>query len=225
MDVAELVAEGIAAFFPVYDQGNVTQVITRSGKELFVRRTCKTVMKNLARFFSIDLAASREFYGRAVNKRQGVPIPMTTNLLLIPVKARKNPLGENDGTLGYINFREIKEIRDGAEGCCRIIFQNERELEVHVSSSTMKEYMKNAKLVESIFMSRHFEGHQGVNIVSDRLYETNTGFRASSNEPQIQGQEAGCSPANEEDLLREYLLRLVLEVIHLIQRQKNQAAR
>ena len=73
----------------------------------------------------MDLAALREFYGKAVNKKQGVPIPMTTNLLLIPVKARKNPLGENDGTFGYVNCKEIKYLNDAGSGGCRIIFQND----------------------------------------------------------------------------------------------------
>jgi len=205
MDVAELVHEGLAAFIPVYDEGNVTHVITKKGKRFPIRRTCKTVLKNLARFYNVDLASIREYYGRAVNKKQGVPIPITTNLLLIPVKARKNPLGENDGTLGYVNFREIKQLEDGDGGCCRIIFQSDTKLEVAVSTVTMKEYIKNAQLVESIFLNRHFEGLGNTNRYGP---PSNASFSE-----------------NDEDALREYLLKLVLETIHLIQKQKNQATK
>lgn len=214
MDVAEFVEEGIAAFLPIYEDGNVTQVLTSSGKQFLVRRTCKTVLKNLARFYNIDLAAVREYYGRAVNKKQGVPIPMTTNLLLIPVKSRKNPLGENDGTFGYVNFREIKQVTDGKDGNCHITFQCNKELEVLVSQTTMKEYMKNAQLVESIFLNRHFDGYKSVNRSWDKLNEHRSKYAAALNEQK--------SFENDETLLREYLLKLLLEIIHL---QKNQAAK
>lgn len=224
MDVAELVNEGIAAFFPIYDGGNVTCVLTRSGKQLPIRRTCKTVLKNLARFYNIDLTAIREYYGKAVNKKQGVPIPMTTNLLLIPVKARKNPLGENDGTFGYVNFREIKQLADGAGGSCHIIFQSDKKLEVLVSKVTMKEYVKNAQLVESIFLNRHFDGYKGANKSWGKLNEYKDKYIATLNEEKGLLSDAESSCENEEDLLREYLLKLLLEIIHLIHKQKNQAA-
>jgi len=199
MNVAEIVEKGLAAFLPVYDDGNVTQVLTSSGKQFLVRRTCKTVLKNLARFYNIDLTAAREHYGKAVNKKQGVPIPFASNLLLIPVKARKNPLGENDGTLGYVNYREIRDVEDGKEGSCHIIFKCDKELEVLVSKDTMKEYIKNAQLVESCFLNRHFDGSNGAN---------------KNNEQK--------SIENDEAQLRDYLLKLLLEIIYM---QKNQAAK
>ena len=214
MDVAELMKDGIAAFFPIYNDGNVTCVLTSSGKQFSIRRTCKTVLKNLAKFYNIDLTAIREYYGKAVNKKQGVPIPMTTNLLLIPVKSRKNPLGENDGTLGYVNFREIKQVADGKDGNCHITFQCNKELEVLVSQATMKEYMKNAQLVESIFLNRHFDGYKGANKSWGKLNEYRSKYAFSLDERK--------SFENDETLLREYLLRLLLEIIHL---QKNQAAK
>lgn len=197
MNVAEVVEKGLAAFLPIYDDGNVTQVLTSCGKEFVVRKTCKTVLKNLARFYNVDLVAVREYYGKAVNKKQGVPIPLTTNLLLIPVKARKNPLGENDGTFGYVNFREIKQVADGTDGKCHIVFQSDAKLEVLLSKSTMMEYIKNARLVENIFLKRHFDGY--------KLCEEKAEYVISNNEMP----------------LREYLLKLLLEIIHM---QKNQAA-
>ena len=221
MDVAELVNEGIAAFFPIYDGGNVTCVLTRSGKQLPIRRTCKTVLKNLARFYNIDLTAIREYYGKAVNKKQGVPIPMTTNLLLIPVKARKNPLGENDGTFGYVNFREIKQVEDGTQGSCHITFQSDKELEILVSKVTMKEYMKNAQLVENIFLNRHFGAYNGSNRSWVQLNEHRNKYAAALNNEQKSLLSKAESSSKNEDILREYLLKLLLEIIQL---QKNQAA-
>lgn len=197
MNVAEVVEKGLAAFLPIYDDGNVTQVLTSCGKEFVVRKTCKTVLKNLARFYNVDLVAVREYYGKVVNKKQGVPIPLTTNLLLIPVKARKNPLGENDGTFGYVNFREIKQVADGTDGTCHIVFQSDAKLEVLLSKGTMMEYIKNARLVENIFLKRHFDGY--------KLCEEKAEYVISNNEMP----------------LREYLLKLLLEIIHM---QKNQAA-
>lgn len=204
MNVEDVFNNGLTALLPVYDDGNVTRVFTHNGEQALVRKTCKTVLKNLARFYGVDLAATRSYYGRIINKKQGVPIPMTANLLLIPVKVRENPLGENDGTLGYLNFQEIKQVTDGDGGHCHIAFKCNKDLLVLVSHTTMKEYMKNARLVENLYLSRHFQGFEGAHKPSSAFHESEAKY------------------ITDEAFLREYLLELLLEIIR---KQKNQAAK
>ena len=158
-------------------------------------------MKNLARLYGVDLVAARRYYGSCINKKQGIPIPFTANLLLIPVKVREYPLGKNDGTLGYMNFQEIKEVGDAEDGKCRIIFHSNQELSVLVKSGTMKEYMKNARLVEIIYLNRHFQRFEDT-------YEASAGFRESG--------------AKYHTDFRKYLLELLLEILR---KQENQAAK
>ncbi|HHX24204.1 MAG: competence protein ComK [Tepidanaerobacteraceae bacterium] len=195
MNVEEILETGLAAMVPVYEEGNVTKVFARDGTVFLIRKTCKTVLKNLARFYGVDLAATRNYYGSCINKKQGVPIPMAANLLLIPVKARKNPLGENDGTLGYVNFQEIKEVTDSQEGRCCITFQCEKNLLTLVSRKTMREYIKNAQLVKSLYLNRHFQKYEEPSSQITALHDSGNKYKA------------------EENLLREYLLELLLEVI------------
>jgi len=73
--------------------------------------------------------------------------------------------------------------------------------------------VKNAHIVEGIFLKRHFEGYKGEDRALDKFEEANLPYEADS------------SPGDDDELFREYLLKLVLEIVHLIRRQKNQAAR
>ena len=57
MNVEEILETGLAAMVPVYEEGNVTKVFARDGTVFLIRKTCKTVLKNLARFYGVDLAA------------------------------------------------------------------------------------------------------------------------------------------------------------------------
>lgn len=58
MNVEDVFNNGLTALLPVYDDGNVTRVFTHNGEQALVRKTCKTVLKNLARFYGVDLAAT-----------------------------------------------------------------------------------------------------------------------------------------------------------------------
>lgn len=157
MAIEDLLELSLAAMLPVYEGGNATRIIASDGTEEMDPRTCRTVLKNLARIYGIDLAATRKSYGRAINKRHAVPIPFGANLVLIPVKIREKPLGENDGTFGYVNFRDIRQVDGAGLRACRVALRCDKTIDILVSRDTVLEYMKNARLVESIYMGRHFQ--------------------------------------------------------------------
>lgn len=51
---------------------------------------------------------------------------------------------------------------------------------MHVSVATMKEYVKNAHIVEGIFLKRHFEGYKGEDRALDKFEEANLPYEADS---------------------------------------------
>ena len=194
----EILCEGLAAMIPVYDGGNVTRVVQSDGTVVVLPRTCKTVMKNIARFYGVDLAATRRKYRRVVNKRQQIPIPFSSALLLIPLKMRKRPLGENDGTLGYVNFKEVEGVDEGS-GACKVSLRCGATVDTLVRSSTVQEYIKNAKLVEKMFLDLHMPGTLG-----------------EAKKPDYGGDALGTNwgmVVESEEAFRAYLVGLLLRVL------------
>ncbi|WP_213950737.1 competence protein ComK [Tepidanaerobacter syntrophicus] len=160
MDAKDIIQRKVAALLPIYDRGNVTIFIAGDGEKIVIRKTCKTVLKTLAHCHNVDLVAARKNCGKVLNKKLQVPIPLTPKTLLIPVKFREKPLGKNDGALGYLNFFQIKEVNEAKNRKCIVSFYNGVKLKVPITCETMKEYLKNARIVERIFL-RHDIPEQG----------------------------------------------------------------
>ncbi|KXG78373.1 hypothetical protein AN618_04390 [Fervidicola ferrireducens] len=156
MDVEMFISTGIAALVPVYEsgQGNATRLITSDGKEHLVSHTVKTVIKRIARAYGADLSALRKNYGKAVNRKNYVPIPLSSSLILIPVKFRERPLSENDGTVGYLSYYEIQKVSEEAPGC-RVLLSCGRELKILLAKATLMDYMKDARLIAGLYEERH----------------------------------------------------------------------
>lgn len=209
----EVFERGLAAILPIYEGGNVTKIISLDGTDLIDKRTIRTVLKDLASFYGTDLVACRKQYGRFINKTNSVPIPLAANLVLTPVKIRERPLGKNDGTLGYINFQEIVEVKDEPLGRCTIVLKSGRCILTKVTHTTMMEYIKNARLVERMYLNRHFYGNNFSGVVKE--VETEYG---DSGIKQMCPWERPCQ--YDETFLRGYLMELLMEIIRL---QKNQA--
>ncbi|HHY04870.1 MAG TPA: hypothetical protein GX534_06770 [Thermoanaerobacterales bacterium] len=203
----DVLNKGLAAMVPIYENGNVTRLVVSNGSDMIDQRTCRTVLKNIAYIYGTDLASVRRCYGLAINKKNSVPLPLAVNLVLIPVKMRKNPLGKSDGTLGYVNFKEIDKVKYTDDKGCDVLLKSGSMIHVLVSSVTMKDYMKNAQIVENVYVDRHFK-------VSTR------------NSSALQVKEECNSHVNktgyvcDEAYFRRYLLELLREILKL---QKGQA--
>lgn len=179
---------GIAALVPVYEngQGNVTQLITSDGGEHLIPKTVKTVLKRVARTYGADLSALRKNYGKAVNRKNYVPIPLSSSLILIPVKFRERPLSENDGTVGYLSYYEIRDIsEEGASS--RVTLSSGKELKILLAKATFMEYIKDAKLIAGLYEERHKTGNH-------RISEDKLAY-------------------GEKEHLREELVKLLLQIL------------
>ncbi|MCR4431011.1 MAG: hypothetical protein NUV45_08355 [Tepidanaerobacteraceae bacterium] len=236
MVIEDMLELGMAAMLPVYEGGNATRLIASDGTEMMDSRTCRTVLKYFARLFGIDLPAVRESYGRAINKRHAVPIPFGANMILMPVKIREKPLGENDGTLGYVNFKEVLQVEDESGRSSRMVLRCGKAVDILASRATVLEYMKNARLVESLYMDRHFHGVSAgcKGTGSDAAEVKDASFYSplrqeqdlvrESREDLRFLQEKGFlqeNPQDHDDLLRIYLLELLVRALLQRKNDKN----
>ncbi len=103
----------IAALVPFYDEGggNATRIYTVSGEVIEDSRTLRWVIKKIARVFAADLEALRHNYGSYLSLSQGVPLPFSDKLVMVPLKLRR-VISENDGAGGYINMCAVEKVED-----------------------------------------------------------------------------------------------------------------
>lgn len=237
MVMEDILDLGVAAILPVYDAGNTTRLIASDGTEMADPRTCRTVLKNFARIYGIDLPAVRESYGSAINKRHAVPIPFGANMVLIPVKIREKPLGENDGTFGYVNLWDIRKVNGAGGRSSRIVLKCGKSIDIPVSRATVLEYMKNARLVESLYMDRHFRGISaaaGGSAGAEDIAVPKTFFYAPTGPAHELLRESGPAPLRSQhngpgmdeqygydDVLRGYLMDLLVKAILKHKNDKN----
>lgn len=112
----EVYRDKIAALVPFYDDdgGSSTRLHTRDGDIITDRRTVRWILKKLARELAIDLEALRKIYGEYLSLSQGVPLPFSENMVMVPLKLRR-VIGENDGAGGYVNVCAVEGVEESAE--------------------------------------------------------------------------------------------------------------
>jgi hypothetical protein len=94
---------------PVYDElgGNSTVISIGPDKTVKDKRTVKSVLKQLASIFAVDLGRTKKNYGAVVCRRSSAPIPLNSSLVLLPIKMRHS-LIKGDGAWGYVVLDKIK---------------------------------------------------------------------------------------------------------------------
>lgn len=109
--------DNLAALIPCYDPGggNATLIYTISGELERDRRTVRWILRRLARACCVDLDAARLRFGEYLACNQGVPLPFTDALVLVPLKVRR-PVGRNDGSWGYFNPAAVEDVVVGSDG-------------------------------------------------------------------------------------------------------------
>lgn len=135
---------------PVYshDGTNGTEIRCENGTCCFSPLRTKTLVRQLARVFHLDLKAATEYYSELTGRRYAVPIPVRSNLVLIPVRARRARI-KDDGTQAYLVKSKIAKISP-FKGKTRITFTDSSYLEVTQSWTSLRVLFTQAELVESI---------------------------------------------------------------------------
>gem|GEM_PF-3744140 len=88
---------------PVYarDSTNGTEIRLENRSPLYSPFRTKTLVRRLARVFTIDLRAARDRYGEVCGRCYAIPIPLRPGLVMVPVHARYARV-KDDGTRAYV---------------------------------------------------------------------------------------------------------------------------
>lgn len=145
----------LAALVPYYnhDGGNATLIFTCSGDIIEDRRTVKWNLRRLARLFSVDLEAARRNQGEYLHYSQGLPLPLSLNLVLVPLKTRK-AVGKNDGCHCYLNPSAVVDLLEAKEqGNVRsiIVLPGEHRIPCHYTLKTVRKRLRDG----AIALERH----------------------------------------------------------------------
>ncbi|NLC51375.1 MAG: hypothetical protein GX764_03600 [Firmicutes bacterium] len=108
-----LIQSEIAALVPIYcqDGGNGTGVMTTNGRCLSDKRSLRWFLRRLCRHLAVDLEALREKYGACIDRRNFVPIPLSPQLVLVPLHLRQ-PRIKGDRASGYVNLIAVKKVEE-----------------------------------------------------------------------------------------------------------------
>jgi hypothetical protein len=114
----------LAALLPYYSWSgeNATLIFTVHGEVIADRRTVKWNLQRLARFYCVDLQAARSYYARLLHCQQGVPLPFSPSLVLVPLKVRP-VIGKNDGSCGYINPEAVQACSGTDQGATKCLLR------------------------------------------------------------------------------------------------------
>lgn len=103
--------QDVVAIEPSYGSagGNTTRIYTRQGKTHHDNRRLQAVLSSMVAYYDADLDNLRKNYRTYLNCRQGIPLPLSPRLVLVPIKMR-SVVSENDGATGYINLIDYKKV-------------------------------------------------------------------------------------------------------------------
>ncbi|WP_069650375.1 hypothetical protein [Caloranaerobacter ferrireducens] len=151
VNVEKLLNDEIMAIIPIYIDmyGNCTKVITLKTQENYIFKSIKTVLKNIAKFYTLDLMASREFYGKIIGISNIVPIPFDSENIFIPLKVRK-PIFKNDGSFGYFNLKFINDIKEEKNGVY-IILEGNIKVRINQTLKTAYKHVRHGEIVKRVY--------------------------------------------------------------------------
>jgi len=156
MELEKIISERIIAILPVYlsMKGNCSVIITLKGGTYQVHKTVRTILKQMTRYFLMDLNHIRRYYGNLLNVKNLTPIPFNRDNIFIPVKVRR-PLARNDGSIGYINIDSIKKVSE-ANGKTKILLINNNTIDCLNSMETVNKHIKNGNIVKNLIKEKEY---------------------------------------------------------------------
>jgi len=143
----------IIAILPVYldIQGNSTKIILEGSEDILIYSRVNRVMKNIAGYYSLDLRKVRDEYGKLIESKNMVPIPLTKRDIFIPIKLRK-PISKNDGSVGYFNLKYIDDvIEKGKEVYIKTL---KSKTKVMNTKTTVIKHINEGKLVKNLYIEK-----------------------------------------------------------------------
>lgn len=98
-----------AAYIPCYAGGNAVMAVRKDGQTITINMGIKYLLGKLLKRSSLDIGCIRENYSKCVNRSNLIPIPLSLETVLIPIRVRKS-IGSNDGSYAYIDSSNIEAV-------------------------------------------------------------------------------------------------------------------
>ena len=141
----------LVQFQPVYElgYGNASKVELEDGTKFHYRHSSARTRRDIARYYAIDLSEMRHLYRVATSRSLSVPIVIASrDLVLVPVRTR-TPQTKNDGCIGYIGHRFIRDVSrivtgKKFDGLC-ITLTTGSEVFVDLTKQSFEQQLKDAK--------------------------------------------------------------------------------
>ncbi|KUO53088.1 MAG: hypothetical protein APF76_14955 [Desulfitibacter sp. BRH_c19] len=150
--------QNINCLVPIYSENgaNMTEVHLDDGTVAIDGRKICTVIKNLAKFFTVDVETARAKYSKLVDRKLSVPIPLHQDLVLVPVKIRK-PIAREDGAWGYVVLSKIVCYTKHPEKdkTIWIFFDNELYVDALLLTRSFQIILESAKKVNRAYRHLH----------------------------------------------------------------------
>ncbi|MBS4538157.1 hypothetical protein GOQ27_06765 [Clostridium sp. D2Q-11] len=145
---------GIIAMIPVYveGKGNSTKIIFEKYEDLYIHNRTRTVLKLIADYYTVDLRSIRREYGKGIESKNMIPIPLNKRDVLIQIKTRR-PISKNDGSTGYFNLRYIEKIVKKDDDIYIRTTKGE-EIKVLNRERTIIKHINDGRLVKQIYNER-----------------------------------------------------------------------
>ncbi|NLX90037.1 MAG: hypothetical protein GXZ07_00330 [Firmicutes bacterium] len=154
--IQQYLEETIQALLPVYDgDGSGSLVYTRKNR-FRDSRSLPWLVNRLAHYFSLDLAVLRKRSASLLNQKHHLSIPLSPDLILLPVKVRQAAL-QGETTIAYISLTEIEnlqEIKDNPPYKSAILLHGGRVIKSLHGVSSLRERIRQGELVGEDFRSR-----------------------------------------------------------------------
>ncbi len=165
-DIEQYIQEGLLALLPRYREGaGETLVYTTGGRHLDPRRVTWLV-ERLASYYSLNLPELRRHCGKLLNLRHHISLPLSGDLVLLPVKLRAAAV-PGEITTGFINLLQVQEILPPPEQppkketpvwLSRVQFQCGLQLKTLNTPETLRERLRQGETVHKDFLQRRNRG-------------------------------------------------------------------
>lgn len=150
----EQIWPGLLCLLPVYTrEGNGTEILLEHREPLYSRYKTKTLVRQLARYFMVDMKEAQRKYAAICGRSYAVPLPLRPDFILVPVRAR-SALVKDDGTRAYVVQSKIAEVITAAgdnreqQTRTRLVFTGGGHLDVPQRMASLRSLLTQARLIE-----------------------------------------------------------------------------
>jgi hypothetical protein len=150
--------ENLAAIEPVYHSefGDVCRLYLRGGEEILDRRSIRSVKRAITRAKGLNQAYLRELCGDEIGRQLSLPLPLSANLVLVPLKMRQ-PFTNNDSAYGFVNLRDLKKVTSAAKGGALVQLNSGHTLTILGSRDTALIHLGEGTLLRQHFVQKVWE--------------------------------------------------------------------